>query len=148
MKKLILSCFMALSLFGIPSNSFSMEPVRIDVLFMNHGPMRPTLRDLKDLFSRYAGKIAVSDYDSESEEGEAFKSKMMWSKLVAGSLAMPRRKLAMIPTQGLGPLGSWFLTPTVPNSFKAMAITAIRSSWTSLPASTNCLETPGIGWAL
>jgi hypothetical protein len=76
MKKLILSCFMALSLFGIPSNSFSMEPVRIDVLFMNHGPMRPTLRDLKDLFSRYAGKIAVSDYDSESEEGEAFKSKM------------------------------------------------------------------------
>lgn len=76
MKELILSCFMALSLFGIPSNSFSKEPVRIDVLYMNHGPMRPTLKDLEDLFGRYENKIAVFDYDFDSEEGEAFKAKM------------------------------------------------------------------------
>ena len=74
MKKLILSCLMVLSLLGMPSNSSSKEPIRIDVLYMNHGPMRPTLRNLEDLFSRYGDKIAVFRYDFESEEGENFKA--------------------------------------------------------------------------
>ena len=74
MKKLILFCFIAMSLFSIPSNAFSNEPIRIDVLYMNHGPMRPTLRNLEDLFNGYGEKIAVFGYDFESEKGEKFKA--------------------------------------------------------------------------
>ena len=75
MKKLIFSCFIiALTFFWIASNSFSKEPIKIDVLYMNHGPMRPTLRDLEGLFSVYGDKIAVFRYDFESEEGERFKA--------------------------------------------------------------------------
>ena len=74
MKKLILFCFVALPFLWVASNSFSKEPIKIDVLYMNHGPMRPTLRNLEDLFSGYGDKIAVSRYDFESEEGEQFKA--------------------------------------------------------------------------
>ena len=74
MKKLIFSCFIVMSLFGIFSNSFSMEPIRIEVLYMNHGPMRPTLRNLEELFTGYGDKITVIGYDFESEEGEKFKA--------------------------------------------------------------------------
>lgn len=74
MKKLILSCFMALSLFWIPSNSFSIEPIRIDVLYMNHGPMQPTLRELRNLFPAYGDKIVLFWHDFESEEGYLFKT--------------------------------------------------------------------------
>ena len=74
MKKLMISCFIVLSLFGILSNSFSKEPTKIDVLYMNHGPMRPTLRNLENLFNGYGEKIAVFRYDFESEEGERFKA--------------------------------------------------------------------------
>lgn len=74
MKKLILSCFMALSLFCITSNSFSIEPIRIDVLYMNHGPMQPTLRELRNLFPAYGDKIVLFWHDFESEEGDLFKA--------------------------------------------------------------------------
>lgn len=79
MKKLILCCFMALLFFSLSANSFSGEPVRpvrIDVLYMNHGPMQPTLRELRDLFSNYGNSIALFWHDFESEEGARFKSKM------------------------------------------------------------------------
>jgi hypothetical protein len=36
--------------------------------------MRPTLRNLEDLFNGYGDKIAVFGYDFESEEGEKFKA--------------------------------------------------------------------------
>jgi hypothetical protein len=74
MKKLILSCSMALSFLWIPSNSFSIEPVRIDVLYMNHGPMQPTLRELRNLFPAYGDKIVLFWHDFESEEGYQFKT--------------------------------------------------------------------------
>lgn len=74
MKKWMVSCFMALPLLWIASHSFSKEPIRIDVLYMNHGPMRPTLRNIEDLLNGYGDKIAVFGYDFESEEGERFKA--------------------------------------------------------------------------
>ena len=66
----------ALFLFVFPPNSLSGEPVRIDVLYMNHGPLQPTLRSLHDLFSEYGETIAVFWHDFESEEGNQFKAKM------------------------------------------------------------------------
>jgi len=66
---------MALPLVWTASDSFSKEqPVKIDVLYMNHGPMQPTLRSLENLFSGYGDKIAVSRYDFESDAGEKFKA--------------------------------------------------------------------------
>jgi hypothetical protein len=73
-KKLSLFFFLALPLLLIASYSFSREPVKIDVLYMNHGPMQPTLRSLDKLFRDYGDKIKVFGHDFESEEGERFKA--------------------------------------------------------------------------
>ena len=59
-----------------PTASFSKDPVQIDVLYMNHGPLQPTLRELRALFPEYGDKLTVSWHDADSDEGERFKSKM------------------------------------------------------------------------
>ncbi len=59
-----------------PSSSFSKESVHVDVLYMDHGPMQPTLRKLRALFPDYKDKLTVSWYDFESKEGINFKAKM------------------------------------------------------------------------
>jgi len=74
MKRLIVLCFLGLFLFGTPFSVFSEEPVRIEVLYMNHGPLRPTLRELDKLLTGYGDRIAVYGYDFNSEEGERFKA--------------------------------------------------------------------------
>lgn len=74
MKKWIVLSFMALFLFNTPFNVFPKEPVRIEVLYMNHGPLRPTLRELEKVFAGYGDRIAVYRYDFYSDEGERFKA--------------------------------------------------------------------------
>ena len=59
-----------------PTASFSKDTVQIDVLYMNHGPLQPTLRELRTLFPEYGDKLTVSWYDADSDEGKRFKSKM------------------------------------------------------------------------
>jgi len=59
-----------------PSSSFSKELVHVDVLYMDHGPMQPTLRKLRALFPDYKDKLTISWYDFESKEGIDFKAKM------------------------------------------------------------------------
>jgi hypothetical protein len=76
MKKLYFLFIIGVVLIIAPTTSFSKNPVQIDVLYMNHGPMQPTLRDLRALFPQYGDKIIVSWHDFESDEGEHFKSKM------------------------------------------------------------------------
>ena len=76
MKKFYSLFFIGVVLFIAPTVSFSKDPVQIDVLYMNHGPMQPTLRELRALFPTYGDKLTVSWYDAESDEGERFKSKM------------------------------------------------------------------------
>ena len=48
------------------------EPVNVDVLYMNHGPLRPTLNNLRTMFARYEGQITVIWHDFESAEGQKF----------------------------------------------------------------------------
>jgi hypothetical protein len=72
MKKIILSCFVILVLFSIPFTLFAAKEVKVEVLYMNHGPLLESLQQIKNVFSRYGSKITVSWYDFESKEGEQF----------------------------------------------------------------------------
>ena len=75
MKKIILSCFVIVVLFSTPFTLFAAKEVKIEVLYMNHGPLLPSLEQIKEVFSRYGNKINVSWYDFESKEGEQFMAK-------------------------------------------------------------------------
>jgi hypothetical protein len=76
MKKLYSLFIIGVVLIIAPAISFSGNPVKIDILYMNHGPMQQTLRELRALFPEYGDKIMVSWYDVESDEGQRFKSKL------------------------------------------------------------------------
>ncbi|MEI9476102.1 MAG: hypothetical protein WCO26_05965 [Deltaproteobacteria bacterium] len=75
MKKIILSCLAVLVLFSIPLTLVAAKEVKVEVLYMNHGPLLPSLEQIKKVFSQYGGKITVSWYDFETKEGEQFMAK-------------------------------------------------------------------------
>ena len=72
MKKLIL-CLFVLSFLclGLSAHAAA-RPTRIDVLYMEHGPLLDTIDKLKGVFSKYGDKLTVSWYEFESREGEQF----------------------------------------------------------------------------
>jgi hypothetical protein len=72
MKKIILSSLVVLVLFSVPFPLFAAEEVKVEVLYMNHGPLLDSLEQIKKVFSQYGSKIAVSWYDFETKEGEQF----------------------------------------------------------------------------
>lgn len=67
--------FPTLSLVCIPWLAGAGKPVKVEVLYMNHGPLQPSLQEIRSVFSQYKGKISVSWYDFESKEGEEFMAK-------------------------------------------------------------------------
>jgi hypothetical protein len=75
MKKTILSCLVVLALFSVPFTVFAAKEVKVEVLYMNHGPLQASLEQIKNVFSQYGSKITVSWYDFESKEGEQFMAK-------------------------------------------------------------------------
>ena len=75
MKKIILSCLAVLGLFLIPCTSFAAKEIKVEVLYMNHGPLMESLEQVKKVLSRYGNKITVSWHDFESKEGEQFMAK-------------------------------------------------------------------------
>lgn len=66
---LVIPIMFFVALPGLASNV-----VRVEVLYMNHGPMQPVVRQLKDMFSRYGTKINVSWYDLDTGEGQKVKA--------------------------------------------------------------------------
>jgi hypothetical protein len=72
MKKFVAYGLTALCLFLIPAAALSAAPVSVEILYMNHGPMQPTLRELRKLCDGYGKSLTVAWYDSESPEGEKF----------------------------------------------------------------------------
>jgi len=60
--------------FGLSAHAVA-TPTKIEVLYMNHGPLEETLDQIKGVFSKYGDKLAVSWYDFESREGEQFMAK-------------------------------------------------------------------------
>ena len=75
MKKIFFFGCLVLLTIGMPSSPFAKEPLQVDVLFMNHGPLQPTLRELRALFPAYGDRITVSWHEFESAEGEQFMAK-------------------------------------------------------------------------
>jgi len=75
MKKIILFCLVVLVLFSVPFALFAAKEVKVEVLYMNHGPLQSSLEQIKQVFSTYGNKINVSWYDFESKEGEQFMAK-------------------------------------------------------------------------
>jgi hypothetical protein len=75
MKKTILSCLVVLVLFSVPFTVFAAKEVKVEVLYMNHGPLQASLEQIKNVFSQYGSRINVSWYDFESKEGEQFMAK-------------------------------------------------------------------------
>jgi hypothetical protein len=75
MKKIILSCLIGAVLFSLPFIVSAAKEVKVEVLYMNHGPLQPSIEKIKSIFSQYRSKITVSWYDFESKEGEQFMAK-------------------------------------------------------------------------
>jgi hypothetical protein len=75
MKKIILSCLVVLVLFSVPFTLFAAKEVKVEVLYMSHGPLLDSLEQIKKVFSQYGSKITVSWYDFETKEGEQFMAK-------------------------------------------------------------------------
>jgi hypothetical protein len=48
------------------------EPVTMEVLFMNHGPLRSTINNIRTIAAKYEGKVNVKWYDFDSREGVQF----------------------------------------------------------------------------
>ena len=75
MKRITASCLVVMVLCFIPLTGFAAKEVKVEVLYMNHGPLQSSLQQIKNIFSQYDGKVAVSWYDYESKEGEQFMPK-------------------------------------------------------------------------
>ena len=44
----------------------------VEIIYLNHGPVRAVLTDIDKLLANYGEKIAVTRYDFNSPEGESF----------------------------------------------------------------------------
>jgi hypothetical protein len=75
MNKRILICLVGLILVCVPLTGIAGKAVSVEVLYMNHGPLQNSLEAIRSVFSKYDGKIAISWYDFESDEGEDFMAK-------------------------------------------------------------------------
>jgi hypothetical protein len=75
MKKSILFLSLVLTLVCIPWIVVAGNPVKVEVLYMNHGPLQDSLEGIRKVFSQYKGKVSVSWYDFESKEGGEFMTK-------------------------------------------------------------------------
>ena len=75
MKKALFYLFvLAVLCFGLSVHAAAKQ-TKIDVLYMNHGPLEETLDQIKGVLSKYGDKLAVSWYDFDSREGEQFMDK-------------------------------------------------------------------------
>ena len=79
MKKILLGCLLlvVIPLFSsaYAVNAYAINPARVEVLYMNHGPLLDTLDKMKGVFSGYGDRISVSWHEFFSKEGEKFKAK-------------------------------------------------------------------------
>ena len=66
---------MVLFLLVIPTPALSAPPVSVEILYMNHGPLVPTIKEIKSLCAGYGKALTVAWYDSGTAEGEKFMDK-------------------------------------------------------------------------
>ncbi len=75
MRKGILFFLLIVSLVCMPWASWAGKPVKVEILYMNHGPLQDSIEGIKKVLTQYKGKVAVSWYDFESKEGGEFMAK-------------------------------------------------------------------------
>ena len=56
-------------------SAHAVKPTKVEVLYMNHGPLMSTVKQIKDVLSRYGDKLSVSWHDFDTSEGEQFMAK-------------------------------------------------------------------------
>jgi hypothetical protein len=76
MKRILLLCSLALFVLCLGSTAHAATPIKVDVLFMNHGPLMDSLNKMKAVFSSYGNQLNVSWHDFDTDEGEKFMVKM------------------------------------------------------------------------
>jgi hypothetical protein len=74
MKKIIF-CLIVFLLVTVGLAAAGEQKVAVEILYLNHGPLQSTLKEIDNICAQYKDKIIVSRYDFESQEGERFKSK-------------------------------------------------------------------------
>ena len=74
MKKYASACLLILMMIGFTQIALAAKPTKVEVLYMNHGPLMDTLDKMKALFSKFGNKITVSWYDFDSSGSEQFKA--------------------------------------------------------------------------
>ena len=60
MKRIVLYGAMVLALFAFPAAGLSAPPISVEILYMNHGPLLPTIKEIMD----DPGRVAVPDEPS------------------------------------------------------------------------------------
>jgi hypothetical protein len=72
----LLSTFLCLALsfclLSTPPVARSAAPVNLVILYMNHGPMQPTIRNLQELLGEYHGKVTAQWFDADKASGKDF----------------------------------------------------------------------------
>lgn len=74
MKKIVF-CFIVFVLITSALTAVAAQKVTVEILYMNHGPLMSTLRDIDNICAQYKDKITVAPYDFDSPEGERFMAK-------------------------------------------------------------------------
>jgi hypothetical protein len=75
MKRVILISSIIFLVLGLCLTVYASKQTKVEVLYMNHGPLIGTVNKMKTLFSQYGAKVSVSWYDFDSAEGEQFMTK-------------------------------------------------------------------------
>ena len=75
MKKSILFYLLLVPLVCIPWSAMAGKPIKVEILYMNHGPLQDSIDGIKKIFSQYKGKVTVSWYDYDTKAGEDFMAK-------------------------------------------------------------------------
>lgn len=75
MRRILIGCILALSVVAFATSIYAAKPTKIEVLYMNHGPLQSTISKVKEIFSGFGDKLTVSWYDYDSSEGEKFMAK-------------------------------------------------------------------------
>jgi len=75
MKKLLKhssSLFLTLFILLVASQLSYAATTKVDILFMNHGPMRPTVAKIKTLLTEYGNSVEAAWYDVDQQSGKTF----------------------------------------------------------------------------
>jgi hypothetical protein len=74
MKKIVIG-FIVLIIFTLALAAGAAQKVSVEILYMNHGPLQSTLKEIDNICTQYKDQITVSRYDFESPTGEKFMAK-------------------------------------------------------------------------